>query len=68
MARSDGWDNVRKFGQTVRKTATMLKFHRARLPPVRGPRSARDKFVLAAIAQNLRKFGERWDRRNLVVC
>jgi hypothetical protein len=26
MARSDGWDNVREFGQTVRKTATVLKF------------------------------------------
>jgi hypothetical protein len=61
MARSDGWDNVRKFGKTVRKTATMLKFLsglRTRLPPVRGPRGARDKFARAAIAQDLRRFGE----------
>jgi hypothetical protein len=61
MARSDGWDNVREFGQTVRKTATVLKFlsgHRARQPPVRNPRGARDKFALTAIAQDLRRFGE----------
>jgi hypothetical protein len=35
MARSDGWDNVRKFGKTVRKTETILKFLSGRFTGVR---------------------------------
>jgi hypothetical protein len=61
IAKSDGYSQSRKDRKKVEKLFARLKriLHLTRLR-LRGMNGARDDFLLAAIAQNLRRLAKRW--------